>query len=88
MTSSAPAGDTPGPRLSRTLLRRAEAWDKFPLAALSAQCELQHCVAELERLAVMKARELGASWTDLADSLGVSRQAVQQRYGNGESRHD
>ena len=77
-----PQRDDSVPRLSRALLRRAESWETFPLAALSAQCELQHSVAELERRAVMKARELGASWTDIADALGVSRQAVQQRYGH------
>jgi hypothetical protein len=29
----------------------------------------------------MAARKLGASWVDIARVLGVSPQAVQQRYG-------
>ena len=60
-------------------------WQQFPLAALQAQSELQRCLTELEREAVRKARAMGASWTDVADALGLTRQAVQQRYGNGDS---
>lgn len=71
-------------RLSRALVRRAEMWDRFPLAALTAQAELQACLSQLEAEAVKKARSLGASWTDVADALGLTRQAVQQRYGTGD----
>jgi hypothetical protein len=31
--------------------------------------------------AVAQAREAGATWTEVGQSLGVSRQAAQQRYG-------
>jgi hypothetical protein len=69
------------PRLSRSLLRQAETWHDLPLSALAAQCQVRRCVAELEHMAVKRARELGANWEDIADALGVSRQAIQQRYG-------
>jgi predicted DNA-binding protein YlxM (UPF0122 family) len=34
----------------------------------------------LETLQVGRARELGWSWQDIADALGVSRQAVHQKH--------
>ena len=68
--------------LTRALVRRAEMWENFPLAALMAQAQLQQALTGLEAQAVGKARSLGASWTDIADALGVTRQAVQQRYGS------
>lgn len=40
---------------------------------------------------VAEARELGATWEEVATCLGVTRQAAQQRYGPGArvpSRHD
>ncbi|MBA2532609.1 MAG: helix-turn-helix domain-containing protein [Nocardioidaceae bacterium] len=64
------------------MLRRAESCEQFPLTALAAQSELRRCVAALEAQSVKQARGLGASWADIAAALGVSRQAVQQRYGD------
>ena len=32
---------------------------------------------------VAKARKQGTSWSDIADALGVSKQAVIQRFGRG-----
>ncbi len=60
-------------------------WEEFPLSALAAQAQLQACITELESCSVREARDRGASWTDIADALGLTRQAVQQRYGNGDS---
>jgi hypothetical protein len=70
------------PLLSRSMLRKAECWEEFPLVALTAQRGMRECLAELEAKAVKSARDKGAPWTDIADALGVSRQAVQQRYGH------
>jgi DNA-directed RNA polymerase specialized sigma24 family protein len=33
--------------------------------------------------AVLAARELGYSWTQIGDALGVSKQAILQRFGPG-----
>jgi hypothetical protein len=60
------------------LLRRAEN-DQLPLQALTAISEMRE---ELDRLVdsqIQNARERGASWTDIAEAMGVTRQAVQQR---------
>ena len=35
---------------------------------------------------IADARASGATWADIADRLGVSRQAVQQRFGSGRRR--
>jgi len=35
---------------------------------------------------VNRARELGWSWQQIAEPLGVSKQAVHQKYGTGERR--
>lgn len=43
---------------------------------------------EVERLTAKwaaTAREAGASWTQIGDALGVSRQAAQQRFGRNVS---
>lgn len=35
------------------------------------------------RAAVCRARDEGATWQELGDALGISRQAAQQRFGGG-----
>jgi hypothetical protein len=43
---------------------------------------------EVERLTadwVQKARDAGASWQQIGDALGVTRQAAQQRYGRNDT---
>jgi predicted transcriptional regulator len=40
----------------------------------------------VEELQVRQARELGWSWQQIAELLGVSKQAVHQKYGKGERR--
>lgn len=55
---------------------------ELPLAALTGVTELRHELDSLEKLHVTNARDKGASWTDIAEALAISRQAVQQRYNN------
>lgn len=62
----------------RTLVRRATNMD-LALGALSAIREIRVRLSELEAEAVSAARGKGASWQDIADALGISRQALQQR---------
>jgi predicted DNA-binding protein YlxM (UPF0122 family) len=35
----------------------------------------------VERIQVQSARDRGMSWQEIAEQLGVSKQAVHQRYG-------
>jgi hypothetical protein len=55
---------------------------RTPFLALSAIKELKSIVTDAEREAVFSAREQGATWDDIAATLGVTRQAVQQRFGH------
>jgi len=66
-------------KLKRSLLRRIECHAAF-LSALEAIVETRAYLNNAERAAIAAAREKGASWEDVADALGVSRQAVYQRY--------
>jgi DNA-directed RNA polymerase specialized sigma24 family protein len=61
------------------LVRRAENLE-LPMGALFAIAKLRHRLRDAEEAAVMAAREKGASWEDVADALGISRQAIHQRY--------
>lgn len=52
-----------------------------PLALLSRMVEVRDLVAEVERVAVRRARAEGASWATVGAALGVSGQAVAKKYG-------
>jgi hypothetical protein len=52
-----------------------------PLQLVRAAHEVQDRAAELMAAAVQQAREAGRTWQEIGDVLGVSRQAVFQRYG-------
>ncbi|BBZ35384.1 helix-turn-helix domain-containing protein [Mycolicibacterium confluentis] len=54
--------------------------DTDPVAGLRAVRALQRLQERLEALHVANAREQGWSWQAIADALGVSRQAVHQKY--------
>lgn len=62
-----------------TLLTAAAGDD--PGAGLRAVRSLRVLADRLEALHVERARGLGWSWQQLADALGVTRQAVHQKYG-------
>ncbi|NHT18433.1 helix-turn-helix domain-containing protein [Cellulomonas sp. IC4_254] len=51
-----------------------------PATGLRAVRSLRVLADRLETLQVGRARELGWSWQDIADALGVSRQAVHQKH--------
>jgi ATP-dependent Clp protease ATP-binding subunit ClpA len=51
-----------------------------PWRALSAIVELRNRLEELESLQVENAREQGWSWSEIADPLHVSRQAVHRKH--------
>jgi DNA-directed RNA polymerase specialized sigma24 family protein len=52
-----------------------------PAAGLRAVRALRDLADRLEVLQVERARSLGWSWQEIADSLGVSRQAVHKKHG-------
>jgi hypothetical protein len=52
-----------------------------PSVGLSAVASLRVLLESLEQLQVDNARERGWSWQQIADALGVSRQAVHKKHG-------
>jgi hypothetical protein len=58
-----------------------------PAVGLRAVRALRELAERLEAGHVAKAREKGWSWQDIADCIGVSRQAVHQKYGKTEAAH-
>jgi hypothetical protein len=65
-------------RVSLALIRQAENM-QLPLTALEAIVAIRRCLDELEREAVDGALERGATWQMIADTLGVTKQAANQR---------
>lgn len=64
--------------MSDTLLAAAAEDPREGLRAVRAVRELAD---RLERLQVQRARQLGWAWQEIADALGVSKQAVHKKYG-------
>ena len=54
-----------------------------PAVGLRAVASLRSLLESLERLQVENARKQGWSWQQIADSLGVSKQAVHKKHGGG-----
>jgi DNA-binding NarL/FixJ family response regulator len=52
-----------------------------PRVGLAAVASLRVLLESLEELQVDSARRQGWSWQEIADVLGVSRQAVHKKYG-------
>ncbi|MEP6893403.1 MAG: helix-turn-helix domain-containing protein [Gaiellaceae bacterium] len=60
--------------------------DKDPEVGLRAVASLRTLLEAVEELQVANAREQGWSWQQIACLLGVSKQAVHQKYGKGPRR--
>jgi ribosome-binding protein aMBF1 (putative translation factor) len=54
-----------------------------PEVGLRAVASLRALVEGVEELQVRRARKLGWSWQEIAGELGVSKQAVHQKYRKG-----
>ena len=67
---------------SATDLTRAASADD-PRTGLRAVRALRRLLEHLEATQVRRARELGWSWQEIADVLGVSRQAVHKKHRRG-----
>ena len=72
-------------KFPRRLIRHLET-PALPLQTLEAIDRLRLYLEELEAACILKARELGASPTDIGDALGISRQAVYNRLRHLEQR--
>jgi len=51
-----------------------------PAEALAAVVALRRLAEQLERAAVARAIEQGWTWADVAEALGVTRQAAHKRH--------
>lgn len=51
-----------------------------PQKALAAAAELRRQAERLQDAAVRRARVAGMTWSDIADHLGVSKQAAHRKY--------
>jgi ribosome-binding protein aMBF1 (putative translation factor) len=51
-----------------------------PAVGLRAVVALRRLVEQLEDLQVENAREQGWSWADIAEALGISKQAVHKKH--------
>lgn len=58
----------------------AELSSRDPATGLRAIASLRALLHSLERLQVDNAREEGWSWQEIADALGVSKQAVHEKH--------
>jgi hypothetical protein len=66
--------------LSLTWVRAIDNWENFPMMTLQAIAEARTYLSAVERASVLRARELGATWEDLAGTLGMTRQGLINRY--------
>jgi DNA-directed RNA polymerase specialized sigma24 family protein len=57
------------------------AGDRDPRVGLRAVVALRRLLERLEAVQVRSARAQGWSWQEVADELGVSRQAVHKKHG-------
>ena len=71
--------------IQAVLVKRAENIE-LPLQGLRAINELRAELDELQQAHIAMAREKGASWAEIAEALGISRQALQQKMRAASSR--
>jgi DNA-directed RNA polymerase specialized sigma24 family protein len=57
-----------------------------PAEGLRAVAALRRLLERVERIHVESARNRGVTWQEIADELGVSKQAVHQRYARKRQR--
>ncbi len=65
-------------RVEPEMLKEA---DQETLRAIAALVDLRNQTDEDLAAAVASARELGCTWSEIGAVLGVSKQAVQRKYG-------
>ena len=73
-------------KLPRSITRKLEQHQEFPLSALEAVTDTRRRLDEVECDAIESARERGATLEAIAEALGLSRQAVHYKLQNIEAR--
>lgn len=69
----------PDRKFPRALIRKLESEQKFPLTALEGIRETRAYLDELEEEALCDSRELGASISEIAESMHMTRQSVYNK---------
>ena len=64
----------------------AQTASEDPGVGLRGVASLRTLLEAMEELQVQRARALGWSWQQIAEGLGVSKQAAHQKHGRGERR--
>ncbi len=72
--------------MSETTKLASAASSRDPATGLRAVASLRLLVEQLQDLQVDNAREQGWSWQQIAEALGVTRQAVHRKYARRERR--
>jgi DNA invertase Pin-like site-specific DNA recombinase len=63
-----------------TKIRVVGDWQAAPLDGLCHSARVSRALDKLQRELVDHARESGLSWTEIGDSLGISRQSAWERF--------
>jgi hypothetical protein len=75
-----PRRDGPNLDEERLLMLVQAAGDDDPQRALMGAAALRREADRAQLLAVRRARHAGLSWSEIADHLGVSKQAAHRKY--------
>jgi len=68
-------------RLTLMEVATDSAGDDSPVARLARIAQMRADLSRAEEIAVRRARAAGLSWAEIGTLLGVSKQAMHQRYG-------
>jgi hypothetical protein len=63
-----------------TRLRLVGDWEDAPLDGLCQSARVAGALDKLQRHLVKQARSSGRSWTEIGESLGISKQSAWQRF--------
>ena len=63
-----------------TTLRMPSGWEGAPLDGLCESARVAGALDKLQRQLVQEARAAGRSWSEIGDSLGISKQSAWERF--------
>jgi len=70
--------------IDRLVLLAKAADDADPMVGLVAAAEVRREMERQEAVLVCRARAQGRTWAEIAEVLGISKQAVHKKYGRSE----